>query len=94
MLSQGHCQRDMYVDKKFIKIIVMNCFFFSRKCDVSLNRENDNLNLDAAVVVIVWHLDLKLPMQALPITSKVVSSNPTHGEVYSIQHYVIDHVCQ
>jgi hypothetical protein len=58
-------------------------------CDVSLNRENDNLNLDAALVVIVWHLDLKLPMQALPITSKVVSSNPTHGEVYSIQHYVI-----
>jgi hypothetical protein len=63
--------------------------FFSRKCDVSLNRENDNLNLDAALVVIAWHLDLKLPMQALPITSKVVSSNSTHGEVYSIQHYVI-----
>jgi hypothetical protein len=23
------------------------------------------------------------------ITTKVVSSNPVHGEVYSIQHYVI-----
>jgi len=23
------------------------------------------------------------------ITTKFVSSNPTHGEVYSIQHYVI-----
>ena len=23
------------------------------------------------------------------ITAKVVSSNPTHGEMYSIQHYVI-----
>jgi hypothetical protein len=25
----------------------------------------------------------------VPITTKVVSSNPVHGEVYSIQHYVI-----
>jgi hypothetical protein len=25
---------------------------------------------------------------AVPITTKVVSSNPAHGEVYSIQHYV------
>jgi len=28
----------------------------------------------------------------MPITDKVVSSNPTHGEVYSIQHYVIKFV--
>jgi hypothetical protein len=26
------------------------------------------------------------------ITTKVVSSNPIHGEVYSIQHYVIKFV--
>jgi len=25
----------------------------------------------------------------MPITTKVVSLNPAHGEVYSIQHYVI-----
>ena len=25
----------------------------------------------------------------MPISTKVVSSNPVHGEVYSIQHYVI-----
>jgi len=25
----------------------------------------------------------------VPITSNVVSSNPVHGEMYSIQHYVI-----
>ena len=25
----------------------------------------------------------------VPITTKVVSSNPVHGEVYSIQHYDI-----
>ena len=28
-------------------------------------------------------------MQSVPITTNVVSSNPAHGEVYSIQHYVI-----
>ena len=39
--------------------------------------------------VIIWQLDLQLPMQSMPITIKVVSSNPVHGEVYLIQHYVI-----
>ena len=28
----------------------------------------------------------------MPITTKVVSSNPAHGEVYPIQHYVIKFV--
>ena len=28
-------------------------------------------------------------MQSVPFTSKVVSSNPVHGEEYSIQHYGI-----
>ena len=28
-------------------------------------------------------------MQVVPTPTKVVSSNPAHGEVYSIQHYVI-----
>jgi hypothetical protein len=44
------------------------------------------------MVVIVWYLDLQLPLQAVPITAKVVSSNPVHGEVYSIKHYVIKFV--
>ena len=46
----------------------------------------------AVVVVIVWWLDLQLPVQSEPMTTKVVSSNPVHGEVYSIQHYVIKFV--
>ena len=37
-------------------------------------------------------VDLQLPMQSVPITTKVVSSNPVHDEVYSIQHYVIKFV--
>jgi len=31
-------------------------------------------------------------MQSVTITTNVVSSNPVHGEVYSIQHYVIKFV--
>jgi hypothetical protein len=31
---------------------------------------------------------LQLTVQSVPITTKVVSSNPVHGEVYSIQRYV------
>ncbi len=38
------------------------------------------------MTVIVWLLDLQLPVQSVPITAKVVSLNPVHGEVYSIQH--------
>jgi hypothetical protein len=50
-------------------------------------------NIEGAVmVVIVWQLDLQLPMQSVPTTTKFVSLNPTHGEAYSIQHYVIKFV--
>ena len=31
-------------------------------------------------------------MQSVPITTKVVSSNPTHGKVYSLQLYVMKFV--
>jgi len=37
-------------------------------------------------------LNLQLPMQSVDITTNVVSLNPVHGEVYSIQHYVIKFV--
>jgi len=32
--------------------------------------------------MIVWYLDLQLPMQFVPITTNIASLNPTHGEVY------------
>ena len=44
------------------------------------------------VAMIAWQLDLQLPMQSISISIKVMSWNPTHGEVYSIQH--CDKVCQ
>ena len=36
------------------------------------------------LVVIVWLVGLQLPVQSVPITTKVVSLNPVHGD--SIQH--------
>jgi hypothetical protein len=30
------------------------------------------------VVVIVWYLDLQLPVQSVPITTRVVRSNPVN----------------
>ena len=37
-------------------------------------------------------LKLFLAMQSVLITTKIVSSNPAHGEVYLIQHYVIEKI--
>ena len=42
--------------------------------------------------MIVWYLDLQLPMQSVSITTEGVSSKPDHVEVHSIQHYVIKFV--
>ena len=47
----------------------------------------------AVMDVIAWQLDLQLPVQSVPIITKVVNSNPVHGEVHSIQYYVIKFVC-
>jgi hypothetical protein len=44
------------------------------------------------VVVIVWWLDLQLPVQSVSITTKVVSSNLAHMQPPIIQHYVIKFV--
>jgi len=41
------------------------------------------------MIMIVWLLDLQLPVQSMPTTTNVVSLNPAHSEVYLIQHYVI-----
>ena len=41
----------------------------------------------------MYFMNLQLHIKSVPITTKVVSSNPTHREVISIQHYVIKFVC-
>ena len=42
------------------------------------------------MVVFVWELNLQLPVQSVPITTRVVSSTPVRGEVYLIQLKVDD----
>ena len=44
------------------------------------------------MVVIVWLLNLQLPVQSVPMTTKIVSSNDAHGGMCLIQHYVIKFV--
>ena len=51
-----------------------------------------NYEKGRAAVVIVWKLNLQLPIQSVPIATNVVSSNPAHCEMYLIQHYVIKFV--
>ena len=63
--------------------VVSSTFHFVRE---------SNVNGGAVVVVIVLCLNLQLPVQSVPITTKVVSSNPVHGEMSSIEHYVIKFV--
>jgi hypothetical protein len=36
------------------------------------------------VAMILWWLELQLPMQSVPITTDVVSSNLNQGEVHNI----------
>ena len=43
------------------------------------------MKLRAFVVVFEWWLDLQLPAQSVPITTKIVSLNPALRKVYSIQ---------
>jgi hypothetical protein len=45
---------------------------------------NATLNIIIVLAVIVWLLDLQLPMQSVTITTYAVSSNLDQGEVYNI----------
>ena len=36
------------------------------------------------MVVIVWQLNLQLPVQLVDITTKVMSSNPVHGDISAV----------
>jgi hypothetical protein len=61
-------------------------------CGYSFDHDFNLLFAGAVVAVIEWELDIQIHVQSVPITTNVVSSNPAHGEVYSIQHYVIKFV--
>ena len=60
----------------------------SVQCIYNIINPHYDLTLGPSLVVMVWKLDLQLPVQSVSIAIKIVSSNLVHGEVYSIQHYV------
>ena len=49
---------------------------------VFLSIRYTNKDEGAFLVMIIWSLDLQLPVQSMPITTKVVSSDPIHDEVH------------
>jgi hypothetical protein len=69
------------------------------------SRSGDSLDIMSMEHVICFRLafytrkgvvviNLQLPVQSVDINTKLASSNPDHGEVYSIQHYVIKVDCK
>jgi hypothetical protein len=60
-------------------------FYLQKTCNTNIFQNFIYANIwlfysleGSAVEVIVWQLDLQLPVQSVPITIKVVSSNPAH----------------
>ena len=75
-----------FVTRSSYKIPENRRIFKSKKIDRDITNEIIILpsSLGAVVAVIVWYLNLQLPMQSVPITTDVVSSNLDQGEVYNI----------
>jgi hypothetical protein len=48
--------------------------------------------IDLLVFINSCAITLIVTVQSVPNTTKAVSLNPTHGELFSIQHYVIKFV--
>ena len=45
--------------------------------------------IDIWTVVIVWYLDLQLPVKSVPIITKVVSSNPVHDMMRCTEYHIM-----
>ena len=58
-------------------------FFLCSLVTLSLLFYTNNM-AGAVMAVMVWLLDLELPMQSVPITTDAVSLNLDQGEVYNI----------
>jgi predicted cupin superfamily sugar epimerase len=57
--------------------------------DEEIQRIGNQFELESHMESGYFKPDLQLPVQSAHITTKVASSNPVHGEVHSIRHYVI-----
>ena len=74
--------------------------YFHVVCDISVFSWNKTVLVFSLLLTSAWPLNLQLSYGSWIynylcnqcLSPKVVRSNPTHGEVYSIQHYVIKFV--
>jgi hypothetical protein len=68
------------------------------ECETNLHTHQVGLRVfqePSKVGILIYQMNIftiAFQTQSVPITTNVVSSNPAHGEVYSIQHYVIKFV--
>ena len=71
-----------------VYLYMLIVFFLVTGCITSLYGKGPSWSLSYGS----WIYNYAVSVQSVPITTKVVSSNPDFVEVYSIQHYVIKFV--
>ena len=82
----------IYTGIWFIHSLIRTCFIVIWPIKISYLIYNLIVNKFRYLFIIQYRgpsmsLDLQLPVQSLPTTTNVVSLNPFHGKVYSIQRY-------
>ena len=82
----GTDTKAMYqTEKSFRQLCVI---FTKKKCCTTLHPQKFGCTPNNEGKRVHVPPDEKTCGHAVPITTKVVSSNPTHGEVYTIQHVI------
>jgi len=75
-----------------IEYILMMSIYTLRSIVAFKSENSIKMALSRKIVRDVMVMGFTTPLQSVPITTNVVSSNPVHGEVYSKQHYVLKFV--
>ena len=77
ILNENHVINRLYFDFVLLSRFLLQILLFNVNGCFKLTN-------GPVMVVIVWQLTLQLPVKSVPISTKVVSSNHVHGEVYLI----------
>ena len=83
LLSSSSFYSNIKIQQQFLCSNI-KCIFFLLFIKIKISNHLPYLTSWSVVAVIVWQLDLQLPMQSVPITTDVVSSNLRQSEVYNI----------
>ena len=93
----SNCLYDIWGEKNFFYTQVCTSMYYLSFCTFALPLCLFicwfNIYILSLLYLLIWVISvLQLPVPSVFITYKVVSSNPTRGDVYLIQHYVINFV--